>query len=73
MRLKTDTTEPVGSRHDILFIWGGEEFSCEVEIARHCDDGVALRFVDPDDAMRVAIDEITQTSPAHAHQGTGVS
>lgn len=72
MRLKTDKTEPVGSRHDIFFIWGGQEFSCIVEVARHCDDGLAVKFIDPDDSMRVAIDEITQSSPTHVHQGTGV-
>ena len=70
MRLKTDQLEPVGSQHEILFVWGEEEYHAAVEVVRHCEEGLAVRFLDADADRNAAIEEITTDTPLRRGQDT---
>jgi len=63
MRLKTEQVDPIGARVDLVFIWGDEEFTCPVEVVRHCEGGLAVRFLTLDPERDAAIAEITADVP----------
>lgn len=60
LRLNTEQMEPVGSQHTLFFIWGDAEFEASVEVVRHCEGGLAVRFLTTDSDRDAAIDEIIE-------------
>ncbi len=63
LRLKTEQLEAIGSKHTLMFVWGDEEFHAPVEVVRHCEHGLAVRFLTPDPDRDAAINEIIEGTP----------
>jgi hypothetical protein len=57
--VETTDRPPIGSMHEIWFVWGDEIYATRASIVRHADDGVALTFEKPDGVFVQALKEIT--------------
>ena len=64
MRLETQQRQGIGSVHTLIFVWDLTEHRARVEVVRHTEDGLAVRFVEPDPTFSAALHELTTGCPA---------
>lgn len=71
VRFLTEARPALGFLGDLELVWGEEIALCQVRVVRHCEDGIAVTFLQPEPLfMRVLQEAMTGARPARTqHPG----